>query len=190
MYKSVSDPYCYPDTTVLKNIAGHVEQADLDDFELSMTTQRFNEALPSGRFTTSHYCSIHRHIFQDVYVWAGRFRTVRISKGSNMFCFPENIANQLKLVFDKLKAKNFLKETTENEFSSGAAHFLADLNAIHAFRDGNGRAQLAILNLVARRAGHRSTFANIDSDRFLSGMILSFHGDNRVLTEELHKILT
>ena len=189
MYQSILDPYCYPGTTVLKNTAGHIDQADLDDFELSLTTQRFNEALPTGRFTVRHYCSIHHHIFQDIYVWAGKFRAVRISKGGNMFCFPENIVNQLKLVFDKLRAKNFLNETTETEFSLYAADFLADLNAIHAFRDGNGRAQLAVLNLIARRAGHRSTLANIDSDKFLSGMIMSFHGDNRVLAAEIYKIL-
>ena len=106
-----------------------------------------------------------------------------------MFCFPENISAQLKFVFSELKSKNFLKETNESEFALLAASFLADLNAIHAFRDGNGRAQLAILNLIALYAGHRSRLENIDSDRFLAGMISSFRGDNRILTEEIQKTL-
>lgn len=51
MYDAVSDPYCYPGTTVLKNRANILTQAELDHFEEEATAQRFAEPLPRGRLT-------------------------------------------------------------------------------------------------------------------------------------------
>ena len=67
MYDAVEDPYCYPGTTVLRNRAGLRDQAQLDVFELDMTTQRAAEPLPSGRLGAQHYRAIHRRLFGDVF---------------------------------------------------------------------------------------------------------------------------
>jgi cell filamentation protein len=72
MYDAVSDSYCYPGTTVLKNRANLRTQADLDFFEEEATAQRFTEPLPAGKFDVSHLHAIHRHLFQDVYTGPGR----------------------------------------------------------------------------------------------------------------------
>lgn len=85
MYKSISDPYCYPDTDILINIPKITTQEKLDDFEVAITTQQESEGFPSGDFGVQHYKSIHHHLFQDAYNWAGKYRTVRISKGKNIF---------------------------------------------------------------------------------------------------------
>jgi cell filamentation protein len=82
MYEAIVDPYCYSGSTVLKNIPGLRSQRALDRFEAAITAQRADEPLPSGRLSVAHYRAVHHHLFQDVYAWAGRFRTVRISKGS------------------------------------------------------------------------------------------------------------
>jgi cell filamentation protein len=63
MYDAVSDSYCYPGTTVLKNRAGLHTQADLDFFEEEATAQRFAEPLPSGKLDVRHLRAIHRHLF-------------------------------------------------------------------------------------------------------------------------------
>ena len=88
MYEVQPDPYCYAGTDVLKNIPGLRDSGDLRLFETAITSQRAEEPLPSGRLNASHYRAIHRHLFQDVYRWAGRYRTVRIAKGDSMFCYP------------------------------------------------------------------------------------------------------
>ena len=160
MYDAVSDPYCYPGTKVLKNRAGLLRPSELRQFELAMTTQRFDEPLPSGRFSVRHYCAVHRHLFQDVYAWAGKFRTVRISKNKSPFCYPENIDKELRRLFADLKGRRFLRDLSQKKFADHAAHFLAELNAIHAFRDGNGRAQLAFVMMLADQAGHPFNLAN------------------------------
>ena len=66
---------------------------------------------------------------------------MRIAKGDSMFCYPEYISEQMSGLFVELKAKRFLRELTPNAFAVAAARFLSTLNAIHPFRDGNGRAQ-------------------------------------------------
>ena len=83
MYEVEDDTYCYPGTTVLKNLLDLKEQAELDAFEAEITVQRASEPMPEGKLDAVHYKAIHRHLFQDVYIWAGKPRTVRISKGGN-----------------------------------------------------------------------------------------------------------
>jgi len=87
MYGAVADPYCYQGTTVLKNIPGFRDQDALDRFEAVATAQRADEPLPLGRLDVRQYRLIHRHLFQDVYRWAGRFRTVR-TKVEALFAIP------------------------------------------------------------------------------------------------------
>ena len=103
-YDAGSDPYCYAGTSVLKNIPGIRHQAELERFESAIVKQRSFEALPRGNLSARHYRSIHRHLFQDVYRWAGRYRTVRTHKGASTFCYPEHIPVQMKQLFGSLKA--------------------------------------------------------------------------------------
>lgn len=189
MYDAINDPYCYARSKVLKNFANIRLPRELQKFELAMTTQRFDEPLPSGRFSVRHYCAIHRHLFQDVYPWAGKFRTVRISKGGNPFCYPENIAKVLHGLFFALKKQRFLRKLSRNEFADQAAHFLAELNAIHAFRDGNGRAQLAFVTMLADQAGHPFDLAKVRRASFLRAMVASFSGNEKLLAAELGKLI-
>src|ERR1700754_2349540 len=101
-YDAFDDPYCYENTDVLKNRAGLQDQALLNDFELEMMNLRAQEPLPDGAYDPAHYCAVHHHLFQDVYDWAGEYRTVRTGKGGNWFCFPENIQQQMDGLFSRL----------------------------------------------------------------------------------------
>src|SRR5437870_6102975 len=101
MYDAVEDPYCYPGTSVLKNRLDLRTQAELDEFEATITTQRASEPLPAGRLDYTHYLAIHQHLFQDVYDWAGEIRTVRMGKQDSMFCYPEHIDSQMRSLFEQ-----------------------------------------------------------------------------------------
>lgn len=190
MYAAFDDPYCYKGTAVLKNRLGLRDQTDLDAFEADATAQRFAEPLPAGRFTLTHYRAVHRHLFGDVYPWAGRFRTVRIAKGGSAFAYPEHIQREMRRVFSGLKARDCLRHLTVPAFAAGAAHFLAELNAIHPFRDGNGRSQLAFVSLLAFEAGHPLDATRIDPVDFLEAMIESFHGREARLASALLNLIT
>ncbi|MGM4924492.1 Fic/DOC family protein [Tardiphaga sp. 804_B3_N1_9] len=189
MYAAIDDPYCYPGTTVLKNKLGLRNQRQLDAFESEMSFQRSTESLPTGRLSYSHYRAIHLHLFQDVYPWAGKVRTVRISKGESTFCYPERIDHEMAKLFKALARAKHMRGTTPAGFAKQAAHFLAELNAIHAFREGNGRTQLTFLTLLAEKAGHPLMLKRMKPERILQAVIDSFGGDERPLAGMIHELV-
>ena len=81
-----SDPYLYPDTSVLRNLA-HIRDANrLNQFESDHFFARLLELHENpihGSFDSDHLR--HKYVFQDVYAWAGEFRTVPIAKGNSFF---------------------------------------------------------------------------------------------------------
>ena len=189
MYAVDDDRYCYRGTAVLKNKAGLRSQAGLSAFEAVMTADRFAEPLPPGRLGVGHYKALHRHIFQDVYIWAGRYRSVRISRGDSAFCYPENIPAQMQALFAALKHDRFLHDRLPEAFAAGAATFLATLNAIHPFRDGNGRTQTAFMLVIAARAGHPFAMERFEPEPFKSAMVASFLGDETPLTWQIGRLI-
>jgi cell filamentation protein len=188
-YDAIADPYCYEETTVLKNIPGIRDATALAEFEAVSTAQRADEPLPQGRLSVRHYQAVHRHLFQDVYAWAGRFRTVRLGKDVSAFCYPENIRREMQHLFSDFRQQNHLRELSPSAFAMAAAHFLATLNAIHPFREGNGRTQTSFLALISDRAGHPLAFERLVPARFLAVMIESFHGDERPLAAEIRQLI-
>lgn len=188
-YDVFDDPYCYKGTSVLKNRACIRDADTLEAFELEMSTLRSEEPLPDGSFTPAHYKRIHHHLFQDVYSWAGKYRIVRTSKGGNPFAFVEHIPSYMDQVFGKLAQPDLLPGSSEADFLDAAADFLAELNAIHPFREGNGRSQLSFMHLVGQRADHPLILTRINRDTFLPAMIASFDRDLGPLRAELQKLL-
>jgi cell filamentation protein len=88
-----------------------------------------------------HYLAPHRHLFQDVYSWAGRIRTVRIFKQDSAFCYPEHVDREMRRLFAGLAKQSYLRRLEARPFAGKAGHLLAELNAVHPFREGNGRTQ-------------------------------------------------
>jgi cell filamentation protein len=124
-----------------------------------------------------------------VYPWAGRFRTVPISKGGSMFCDPEHIPKAMRSLFVGLKADGFFAGLSEDQFARKAAYFLAELNAIHPFREGNGRTQLAFLTMLAEKAGHPIDLDRLEPAAILNAMIASFIGNGAPLAVLLRTLL-
>jgi cell filamentation protein len=189
VYDAFDDPYCYPGTDVLRNKLNLRDADALEAFETEITAVRASESLPSGRLSVAHYRAIHRHLFQDVYSWAGDFRTVRIAKGGNAFCFPEYIEPEIKRLFGQLRADTWLRNRNPTGFVDGATGFLTVLNQIHPFREGNGRTQLAFLAVLGERAGHKLNFDRLDPVATLDAMIASFHDEKLPLQQVLAAML-
>jgi cell filamentation protein len=101
-YGAFDDPYVYPGTSVLRNRLDIRDPEGLAKFEVEAAHARAEEGLPEGNFDSTHYRAAHHQLFHDVYDWAGQYRTVRIAKGTTMFCYPENIAAQMDALFAKI----------------------------------------------------------------------------------------
>jgi cell filamentation protein len=190
VYEVGTDPYCYPGTTILRNLLDLRDADALEGFEADAVTQRSDEPLPEGDFAPSHLQDIHRHLFQDVYEWAGEYRKVRITKGDSAFCYPEHIEGQITLLFEELRDLNFLRGVELDVFARQGAHFLSELNAIHPFREGNGRTQMIFFGLLAAEAGHPFDLGRLESEAFLRAMISAFKGDEEPLALEIRRMIS
>jgi cell filamentation protein len=95
----------------------------------------------------------------------------------------------MRKLFTWLKQNDFLRSVEPPTFAKGAAHFLSELNAIHPFRDGNGRTQLAFMALLAAQAGQEFNVQKIKRGPILVAMIASFNGDERLLVAEIGKLI-
>ena len=189
MYRAEPDPYCYPGTSVLINRLDIRDQRRLDAFEGEVTAERANQPLPTGRLSYAHYRAIHKHLFQDVYRWAGKIRTVRISKSGSTFCYPEYIDREMRRLFADLARQRQLRGLDGPSFARKSAHFLAELNAIHPFREGNGRTQLSFLTVVAERAGHPLALERLNPKTMLKATITSFGGNEKPLADVIASLM-
>lgn len=140
-------------------------------------------------FTPRHLKDIHHHLFQDVYPWAGEYRTVRISKDNSTFCYPEHIAKQMSGLLGWLKDQDFLRSLNAEEFAIQAAHFLSELNVIHPFREGNGRTQMIFLGLLAEQAGHPLDLGKLEPSSFFAAIIAGFNGNEAPLVAEIRQMI-
>jgi len=172
-----SDPYTYPGTDVLRNILDIRDPLRLAAFEANATAARLAEldAAPlKGRFDHFQLRAIHKYIFQDVYSWAGEFRTVNISKGGQMFGVAAFIEPALQEVVRKLLAENCLRKTDPESFAGRAGFYLGEINAVHPFREGNGRAQREFIRELGVQAGFAIDWSRITQDRMIAASRESF----------------
>lgn len=188
-YQTENDPLCYSDTQVLVNKANIRSHDELEQFEQLMFLTRSEEDLPEGNLDYEHYKLIHHHFFQDVYEWAGKTRQIRTAKGGNWFCFPKYIDQSMEDIFLKLKQEEYLTEIKDiNTFADRASFYIAEINAVHPFREGNGRCQLTLLNILFSLAGFEFNEELLEPVEFMEAMIISFHGNNKDLAKLIIKI--
>jgi cell filamentation protein len=168
------DPYVYPGTDVLINKEGIRDAGELEQFERVVTANRMEHLPADVPLTYVGYRRLHHHIFEPIYAWAGEARTVNISKGNAMFCLVPHISPQMEQRFAVIRAENSLRGLSRAEFVARAAEHICELNAIHPFRDGNGRTQRAFLEALAARVGHPLRLERIDPRAWNEASIRSF----------------
>lgn len=186
-----SDAYVYPGTGVLRNKADILEQAALDAFEADTTAVRMLELIENpiqGEFDLRHLCVIHRHLFQDVYDWAGALRTVDISRGASRFANFGLIEGYLGRKLHELAAEGFLQGMQPEPFVARVAHYMGEINAAHPFREGNGRVQRLFCSQLADQAGYFIDFETVDQPKMYEVMIASFNGNEKPLEDLLSEI--
>lgn len=185
----MSDPYVYPGTDVLIN-KRNIRDADiLERFERVMSRRRAREPLGEFPITYEGYKAIHKHIFQDVYHWAGESRTVSLARGSTFFGPPDHVDTEMKKRFDLIQKENKLKGLRKAEFAKRAAEHIGEINAIHPFREGNGRAQRHFLKILARQASHKLDLQRITPEAWHQASVQGFHGKHSAMEQVIRKAI-
>ena len=187
-----ADPYVYPGTDVLRNLLDLRDGAALAEREAALSAIRIAQLerrfIP-GDFDLAHLQATHRYIFGDIYPWAGELRTVRIAKGGDLFALPEHIGPYLTTLLADLAHEDRLHGQDREQFLERLTHYYAEFNAVHPFREGNGRSQRAFLGQIAKAAGYPIAWVHLDAERNILAAHESHRGNNSPLHEMLDDLL-
>jgi cell filamentation protein len=183
------DPHSEPGNACPRNFFGIMDYEQLQQVETVFALKRAVElekkGIP-GKFGSDHLRAIHQYLFQDVFPWAGELRVVNIAKGNAMFGPALHVATALDDAMAKLKREGFLAGLAPAEFARRAGFYLGEINAIHPFREGNGRAQREFIRQLAIHADHPLSWAvagaGFTQQQVIDASILSHtRGDNAQL---------
>lgn len=193
-YEYIDPDYIYtdPKSGLLRNIQ---DISDPDVFlfvESAAVTKRLQELYehPIKINGIESLFEIHRHLFQDMYVWAGKKRIVEISKDGKQF-FPTSHFDNAFRYIDQLIAE-FKKIPNDNKkhLAEKLAEILDNINYLHPFREGNGRTQREFLRLLALKKGLTLNRNPPDNkkvyEQYMKGTIES---DIRTLTELIFELI-
>ena len=190
-YGSTGSNDCYSGTDVLKNKLGMKDANILEEHETAITYIRQLELIQdpiNGSFDLTHLQKIHRHIFRDIYDFAGKIRVVGLSKGTTPFCNPPYIEQNAEKLFNELQNENLSPGISKKALASRLAYYMSEINIIHPFREGNGRTIREFIHCLALHCGYELDWANVDADKLLTASINSVTNTDS-LTQCIYKTL-
>lgn len=191
------DKYTYPYTEVLKNKFNVNDSILLHAYERNFVPIRLLELYENpirGSFDLKHLQKINRHLFQDIYTWAGKLREVDIAKVDqekqlHLFCLSHRLDEFAESVFALIKNAGYLKGMDRETFAHKAAEVLGELNALHPFREGNGRTQREFMRELAANAGWDLSFNDIPQTTMIMASVAAMRMDYGQLEELIKESL-
>ncbi len=178
------DPYVYEDTGVLKNFFDIRDADRLQRVETEFTYARlaYLQLHPvEGKFDLAHLQSIHRYIFQDVYPWAGQLRIGNLSINGHRFANHDCIESYGRAMLLSLERERSIWKPSD--IHERLAHYLGELNALHPFREGNGRTQREFIGQLARQHGIKINWHQMSQESMILASIASCKGDDLPMVE-------
>lgn len=192
-YDKRGDLYCYPGTDVLIN------KFDIRDKGLLSTAERQITALKiakleedpiKGNFDLKHIKKIHKFVFGDIYTWAGDIRKGDfLTKGDSIFCRAMYIEDMAAEIHAKLKVDKFLCCLEKTDLVHKLAFYMGEINALHPFREGNGRTQRLYFKQLCAKAGYELEFNKTQRDMLVRADISAFNRDYSLLVDILESIV-
>ncbi|MEA2043049.1 MAG: Fic family protein [Bacteroidota bacterium] len=180
-YKYIDLDYTYtdPETGVFRNLADLSDPDVLLFFESGAVAKRIIELYenPIKIKGVDSLRSIHRQLFQDVYSWAGKRRKVEISKADKQFFPTTHFDNAFRYIDTLISNYKNISKGDKQQIAKKLAEILDNVNYLHPFRDGNGRAQREFLRLLALEKGLTLNLNPADNkkvyDQYMQGTINS-----------------
>ena len=191
IYETYNSKYCYPGTTVLKNKLNIMNIEKLQTYEAKITAAKslgLRKKGITGDFDVKHIKQIHKYLFEDIYPFAGEFRTENIAKGEFRFAQSEYIEPELENLLNKLKKENYLEGLDKKELAIKLAYYLAELNVLHPFREGNGRTNREFIRQLALKNGYQLDLKKATAEEILEASIESIV-DTKKLEEIIYECL-
>ncbi len=177
VYTSYDSIYCYDGTNILINKLNIHDRNTLKTAETEITFLKQEFLTNSGiigRFSVTHLKNIHKIIFEDIYPFAGKYRKEQIGKANTWFYPPNAIESSVSNLLFKLKLDNHLKNMTYSDFVDKVAYYMAELNAIHPFREGNGRTIREFMRQLCLYNEYELDWSICSKEKILDASIISF----------------
>lgn len=137
----------------------------------------------SWQFDFAHLRAIHKHIFQDVYPWAGQIRNGDIAKGNTLFCLSQNIPTYADEVFSSYYQDCFSARDDIQKFAHVLADHYADVNCLHPFREGNGRTQREFARELCLACGYIFDLSHVNQKDMISASASAYYGNTTSLKQ-------
>ena len=191
MYEKRDSAYCYKGTDILVNKLDIKDKDLLKEYERKIVAIKLLELEKQpidNSFDIKHFRNIHKFLFEDIYGFAGSFRTEDIAKDNFKFARWEYIENELIRLLERLKNENCLKGLDKKTISNKLAYYTAELNVLHPFREGNGRTIREFTRQLAKHNGYYLNFNLVPAEEMLSASIKSVT-DIRELEDKIYKCL-
>ncbi len=176
MYETRNSVYCYDNTDILVNKLDIKDKGILKEYERRIVSIKLLELEKNqlvNSFDITHFCNIHKFLFEDVYSFAGLFRNEDIAKDNFKFARWEYIEEELLKLFDELKREKYLEGLDKKALSNRLAYYIAELNVLHPFREGNGRTIREFIRQLALKNNYYLNFNLVDSQKMLNASIKS-----------------
>ena len=176
LYEARNSIYCYKDSDVLVNKFDIHDNKKLEEIERKIVLAKLYELRQNRQienFDITHFVGIHKFLFEDIYPFAGLFRNENIAKGNFSFAEWEYIEDELKKLLDQLKEENYLQNLDRNIFIKRLSYYMAELNVLHPFREGNGRTIREFIRQLAYKNGYVLNLKNINPKEMLYACIRS-----------------
>lgn len=143
--------YTDPKSGILRNLQDITDPDVLVFVESSAVTKRLKELYenPVKIKSIDSLFEIHRHLFQDIYVWAGKKRTVEISKDGKQFFPTSHFDNAFRYINQLIGEFRKIPKSNKRNLAEKLSEIIDNVNYLHPFREGNGRAQREFLRLLA-----------------------------------------
>ncbi len=193
VYKGKEDEMSYyPGTRCLVNYFGITDKPLLRRIDKRISSYRTAELLKKPLdmpFNFEHLVAIHSHLFGDIYPSAGMIRTSSTKKHRE-YCQPEYIISSSEKLFDNLRQSRYLMGIDDiDDFVNELAYYMGEVEALHPFQDGNGRATRLFFDTIAHKAGYVIGWGSSDPDHFLEANVAALDGDYQALIDVLEEIV-
>lgn len=192
---SIDEIYCYSNG-VFKNKLGIDDEDKLNSLEAELTSINLAGFLihpVKGKLDFKHYKKIHKEIFGDLFAFAGKTRTVSMSKGTTAFCIwmfiDEQCEKTFNLIHKELLENKKYREIDKKEFVKLIAKYMTELNIIHPFREGNGRTLREYFRLLCFKCEYELTYVNCTIEEILEADIAAVQGNDELILKLLNKII-
>lgn len=188
MSYETNDPYTYSNSLVLKNKLDIRDAKILSQVETEIYDVMVRKEPPTGEFDYKHLQALHKHLFSEVYEWAGETRVVNLAKktdyaGSTMFAMFDRIEPEINKTLARLNVVA-VDKNNPNAFARYVSEYFNEINAAHPFREGNGRTNRLFCAELAKKHGYEIDWDAMSKDAYINASIQgALNADYQPMTE-------